>query len=489
LGIDSDADMTYNLLAWPIASFLAHWDLAFTPRTHSATTADIGATNTLGLDTGQIPLICCGLLLSSLGAAGCEDRAPVTQAPDNPHLVLITLDTTRRDRLGVYGSTRNLTPNIDAVGRAGMVFDDARTAVPITLPSHTSMLTAQQPFEHGIRENGTFFLPPEATTLTEHLKEHGYRTGAVVSSFVLDERFGLAQGFDVYDDEMTEGEPDQVWQGHHVEAFERFASDVTDRAIALVNEWRSGPEPFFLWIHYFDPHKPYRSPQEFAEKHEDPYDAEIASMDLQIGRLLSHLDESRLTPHTLVVIASDHGQNLFEHGETGHGQDLWESSMRSVLLMRMPGVIPPATEIDGRTGLWRIAPTVLELLQLPAGPFYYASSVPAIAGGTLSQAATDDTTCLETMLPALRFGKSEVVAPLDGQYKFILEPREKRVRLFDIENDPMERNDLAPAQRERVAEMAARWSELCRGEQRSDTAPAKMDEATKQKLRALGYIQ
>lgn len=441
------------------------------------------------LDASQAPLFCCGLLLSSLGIAGCEGHSPVIQPPDNPHLILITLDTTRRDRLGVYGSTRNLTPNIDAVGRAGVIFDDARTAVPITLPSHTSMLTAQQPFEHGIRENGTFVVPPEATTLTERLKEHGYRTGAVVSSFVLDERFGLAQGFDIYDDEMTEGEPDQVWQGHHVEAFERFASDVTDRAIALVNEWRSGPEPFFLWVHYFDPHKPYRPPSELAEKHEDPYDAEIASMDLQIGRLLNHLDESRITSHTLVVIASDHGQNVFEDGKTGHGQDLREASMRTVLLMRMPGVIPPGAEVDVRTGLWRIAPTVLELLQLPAEPFHYASSVPAIAGDTPSRDAIDDTTCLETMLPALRFGKSEVVALLDGRYKLVLEPSDKRTRLFDIKNDPMERDDLAPAQRERVAEMAARWSEICGGGQRSDATTSEMDKATKQKLRALGYIQ
>jgi arylsulfatase A-like enzyme len=250
-----------------------------------------------------------------------------------------------------------------------------------------------------------------------------------------------------------------------------------------------GAGAFLSLVHYFDPHKPYRPPSELAEKHEDPYDAEIASMDLQIGRLLNHLDESRITSHTLVVIASDHGQNVFEDGKTGHGQDLREASMRTVLLMRMPGVIPPGAEVDVRTGLWRIAPTVLELLQLPAEPFHYASSVPAIAGDTPSRDAIDDTTCLETMLPALRFGKSEVVALLDGRYKLVLEPSDKRTRLFDIKNDPMERDDLAPAQRERVAEMAARWSEICGGGQRSDATTSEMDKATKQKLRALGYIQ
>ncbi|MGH9464339.1 MAG: sulfatase, partial [Thermoanaerobaculia bacterium] len=293
------------------------------------------------------------LALAALLAAGCDRPAR------EGNLLLVTLDTVRADRLGAYGYAPATTPNLDRLAAEGVRFAQAQAAAPLTLPSHATILTGQLPPGHGLRQNGAPVAGPGLATLAGHLAAAGYRTGAFVGSFVLDHRFGLSQGFDVYDDEVER----DVSMTAGLEA-ERPGGEVVDRALAWLAE--DDGRPFFAWVHLYDAHAPYAPPEPFAAAHPGrPYDGEIAAVDAEVGRLLEQLQTQRLTEQTVFAVASDHGEALGEHGEPTHGVLLYEGSLRVPLILSASGILPAGWVVEEPVGLVDLAPTLATLVGHP----------------------------------------------------------------------------------------------------------------------------
>src|SRR5262249_8270931 len=256
-----------------------------------------------------------------------------------PNVLVVTVDTLRADRLGCYGFGLAQTPAIDRLANEGVRCTDAATSAPITLPAHSSIMTGLYPPAHGVRDNGNYALAPEAVTLAERLEAAGYRTGAFVSAAVLTRRYGLDQGFEVYDDDLwTEDEPELFM------VRERPAARTADRALAWLDDWRKNVpgRPFFMWIHFFDPHQPYKvRSADLAALAPTPYDAEVAEADRGVGRLIEWLRRRGLLDDTLVVFTADHGESLDEHGEPTHGIFIYDATIHVPLIWRLPRIFQP----------------------------------------------------------------------------------------------------------------------------------------------------
>jgi choline-sulfatase len=431
-------------------------------------------------------VVLLGLIVGACGVRDCSSsHTPEEARASQPSLLLFTLDTTRRDRLGVYGSERGLTPVLDALAAKGVAFMAARTEVPITLPSHATILTGLKIREHGVRENGAFVVREDATTLPEILRGEGYRTAAFVSSFVLDRRFGLAQGIDHYDDEMTRVKR-RNWHGVDVDRFERRGRETAAKAIGWLREHASDDRPFFLWVHFYDPHSPYQPPPEFRKSGRSKYDGEVASMDHQVGRVLRAARER--TDDLLVVAASDHGEALGEHGHRGHGSDIYDPAMRAVLLFEHPRLAASGARPTARVGLAHVAATCLDVLGIDR-PFAGHSLRP-LWSGTGKAPPADDPLYMETILPALRSQRSGVHGLLTGHHKLILWPEDGRRELFDLAQDPAEENDLGRELPEVAERMERQLTELIPTlDAAAISDRVDMDEETVSKLRALGYIE
>src|SRR4051812_42995284 len=236
------------------------------------------------------------------------------------NVVLVTLDTTRADRIGAYGAKDVETPVLDGIARDGVIFEQAVSAAPLTLPAHSSIFTGKFPPEHGVRDNGGFFLGPEQVTLAELLKARGYRTGAFVAAYVLDSKWGLNQGFDTYFDDFDLGETQALSLG----AIQRPGNEVVDKALPWIQQ--SAGAPFFAWIHLYDAHSPYRPPEPFASQYAGhPYNGEIAFDDAQVGRVVAQLRTMGVYDRTVVVVMGDHGESLGDHGESAHGFFVYDS--------------------------------------------------------------------------------------------------------------------------------------------------------------------
>jgi choline-sulfatase len=412
--------------------------------------------------------------------------------------VLVTLDTVRADHLGAYGYAAAETPSLDRLAREGLRFAQASAAVPLTLPSHSSLLSGLLPPHHGLRNNGAGAFPAATATLATVLSGRGWRTGAFVGSFVLDRRFGLSRGFDVYDDEI-ERDPAA---GESLEA-ERPGKVVMDRALAWLgdgksetgSETKSSSKPFFLWVHMYDAHAPYTPPSPWRERHPGrPYDGEIAAVDAQVGRLLAELDRRGLAASTVVAVAADHGEGLGEHGELTHGLLLYEATLRVPLLVRAPGVAAGRV-IRTPVSLVDVAPTLAGLL----GERFPEPAPRHLDGRDLSAAlrSHDETAepapgevYAETQYPAT-FGWSPLAALRRRDLKYISSPRPE---LYDLARDPGEARDLAvhPENRpETVAStlkgFAARLAAL---ETEAVPTPrgAPADAETRARLASLGYV-
>jgi len=305
-------------------------------------------------------------------AVGCAADRPVTSpsghplgrlpggvAPDDLSVLLITLDTTRADRIGAYGYRQIETPNLDRLAREGVLFEQAPASAPLTLPAHASMFTGKYPPAHGVRDNGGFYLADEQVVLAEIVQAEGLRTGGFVGSFVLDAKWGVAQGFDHYFDDFELGDTVRL----ALNEIERPADEVTDAALAWLDE--APASRFFAWVHYYDPHSPYEPPDPWAERYRDrPYVGEIAWMDSQIGRLLSWLDGNDRTGNTVVLAIGDHGESLGEHGESGHGFFVYDAAIRVPFLLRAPYDTMRGRRIKDVVRAVDVAPTVLDLLGL-----------------------------------------------------------------------------------------------------------------------------
>ena len=276
-----------------------------------------------------------------------------------PHLLLITLDTTRADRIGCYRYSKARTPVLDALAAAGVRCEHAYTVAPLTLPAHSSLFTGLYPVENGIRTNGRGRLDDAIPTLAEVLRRQGYDTSAFVGSFVLNGKFGLDRGYNTYDDDFASDYPTN--DALHVE---RTGASVVDAAL----EWLKAPRsrPFFCWVHLFDPHSPYLAHadlfgDEFAER---PYDAEIAYVDQQVGRLLEFLQRCGLESETLVVVVGDHGEGLGEHLEQTHSMMLYNSTMHVPLIFRHPTRLAGGRRLAANVSMVDISPTILDLLEV-----------------------------------------------------------------------------------------------------------------------------
>ncbi len=417
---------------------------------------------------------------SDSGSSAWMDVAPGIP-PYN--LILLSLDTTRSDRLSCYGFAKATTPSLDRLATEGILFENAYTPVPVTLPAHTTMLTGLLPFEHGVRNNGTYVVPPEAVTLAELLKSHGYATGAVLGAFPLDGRFGLNQGFDTYDDRFP-----AAAGARDADVSQRPAHEVTRLALEWLDLQRG--RPFFLWCHYYDPHGPYVPPEPYKTRFAgDPYAGEVAAMDAAIGSLIDALRARGLLEQTVILAAGDHGEGLGQHGERTHMNFIYETTQRVPMLLRLPAERSFAgrgwrgVRVPGLVNLTDIVPTLWNALGLPR------AELPAVSGLSLlpvvvGQAPAHGWVYHETLVPDQDYGASELRGYQDARWKYIRAPRPE---LYDLQKDPAESKNLADREPVRRQSMEASLALALRKDP-GVRAPQTMDPETIERLRSLGYV-
>jgi choline-sulfatase len=410
-------------------------------------------------------------------------RATRYGAPAGParrlNVLLVTLDTTRADHVGCYGSRRARTPLVDRLAAEGTRFETAISPVPITAAAHTSILTGLYPFEHGVRNNGDFYLADRFDTLATVLHKAGYRTAAFVSSFVLDRRYGLARGFDVYDDRQ-DGE-DAEGQVINLEAERRG-----DRTVAALSAWldlyaRDRSAPFFAWLHLYDPHTPYAPPPPYQDAFADaPYDGEIAFDDGLLASLVGKLAHLGLRDDTLVVIVGDHGESLGEHGEETHGMFVYEGAIRVPFVIWRPGLVP-AGVVRTPVRLTDVAPTILELLGAPALAARNGRSLVAVMRGAKD---VPPPVYSETLFPELNMNWAPLRSVRDERWKLIEAPAPE---LYDLQNDPGERENRYAQQPQTARALTDLLARLTGGG-RGEMSRQALDKSTIDRLASLGYI-
>ena len=395
------------------------------------------------------------------------------------NLLLVTLDTVRADRLGAYGARGADTPNLDRLAAEGVRFSSAASPVPLTLPAHASILSGLLPPRHGLRNNGAGCFPEEPSLLATRLSSAGYRTGAFVGAFVLDRRFGLARGFEHYDDEI-----DALARTVAGLDAERPAGAVVDHALAWLTQAET--RPFFAWVHLYDAHAPYEPPEPYRGRFAGRlYDGEIALVDAEVGRLFAHLDQHNLGSRTVVAVVGDHGEALGEHGELTHGLLLYEGSLRVPFLLVAPGVLPSGWVVEEPVSLADVAPTLAGLLGWPLA----GTPQRPLDGRDLSEAlrarrqppAAD--VYAETHYPAT-FLWSPLAALRRGSLKYVAAPRPE---LYDLAIDPEEQHNLLPAAAGRERELMAALAALASAEGPAAPAP-RLDAEARARLESLGYL-
>lgn len=400
-------------------------------------------------------------------------------APSEPwNLLLISIDTLRADHVSAYRqSERARTPNLDRIADEGILFETVQTVAPTTLPSHASLFTGLSPNRHGVRDNVGFYLSPGHETLASRLEAAGYRTGAFVGAFVLDSRFGLDSGFETYFDDFEEEEG--AIAGGLVT--HRSGSEVLDRAIAWLDEGEAPSKPFFAFVHFYDPHAPYEAPGSSGGTPEERYGEEVRYVDGLVGELLDWLEQNGEASRTLVVLTSDHGESLGEHGESTHGYFVYQSTLSVPWLLRFPGG-PKGLRLSGLVSLVDVTPTLLDVLGLPALEGVDGRSlVPLWESGTLPAKPA----YAESFLPRVHFGWSELRSLRDERYKLVLAPRPE---LYDLLSDPREMENLAPREPDRVRAMAETLLTRLAGDTGTSEPPIDLDRESRERLRALGYL-
>ena len=412
----------------------------------------------------RLSLIAGASIAATVAAGGVLWRATHPQARN---VVVITLDTTRADRLSPYGLRDVSMPALERLASEGVVFDQASSVAPLTLPAHCTLFTGLLPPSHWVRDNADPPLASEHTTLAEVLSGRGFRTAAFVGAEVLQAARGLFQGFEFYRNAVSIAESPahpRRRRGDHV---------MTD-AIAWLDEVHRSR--FFLWVHLYDPHRPYEPPEPFRSRYADPYIGEIAFADAQIARLLEALDTHRLRDTTMVIVAGDHGESLGEHGERDHGIFVYESVLRVPLIVRAPGV--RANRVGTVVRLTDVFPTVLDLLQLPASQGD-GRSLRSLMSGRERTAGLEAYS--ESLYPQ-RFGWSPLRALRDGRFKLIDAPRRE---LYDLERDPFEQHNLYDDRRSVGEAMARRLAALA--EVSVPVAHGSPPLAVREGLASLGY--
>ncbi len=457
------------------------------------------------------------------------------------NVLLVTLDTTRADRLGPYGFAAAQTPRLDALAAEGTTFANAFTAIPSTFPSHSTLMTGKFPQSHGVHDNAVYLLGPEQITLAELLQARGYATGAFVSAFVLDSQFGLDQGFAAYDDKVDQplmafdvkklpkelSEDRRKWEATIATAYQRRGDATTRQAV----EWLGGlgAQPFFLWVHYFDAHQPYQPPppydrafdadyrgpmdgdqrkfwQLLKKKQLGPrdkphmealYHAELAWQDDCLGKLLDAVKKVGRWDETLVVVVADHGEGLGEHTQLfEHNSELYDEAVRVPLIVRRPDASAHGERPTALVRTVDVAPTILDWLALPPEPAMQGHSLlPFTAADPATRAGAEgvEQVLLEALrerqinpversLVALRSDRFKAIVSLDRDGEAV------KVELYDLVADPQEKRDLAPSQ----PDLAAKWRAEALRQLRElppppQDHPRELGALDNDALRALGY--
>jgi choline-sulfatase len=407
--------------------------------------------------------------------AGLNARArsrPSSPRPPGLNVLLVTIDTLRADALGSYGDHSAATPVLDRLAQAGARFERARAHNVVTLPSHANILSGRYPFQHGLRDNAGYRFPANLDTIATLLKARGYRTGAFVSAFPLDSRFGLDRGFDLYDDQL--GDPERVASFRMTER--RGAATVAAARRFVASE---PGRPWFCWVHLYEPHAPYEPPGALASRFADaPYKGEVAAADEALGPLLDPLVAAGREGRTLVVVTSDHGESLGEHGEKTHGIFAYEATLRVPLILYAPALFEPRVVADPVRHV-DILPTVMDALGAPLPRDLPGRSLLKLASGE-SQAPAS------SYFEALTAAGTRGWAPLHGvvreERKYIALPLPE---LYDLRTDPAEASNLAGSRPEAVDALRSLLSSL-QVEPQEPALPESAD--TRERLQSLGYL-
>jgi len=396
------------------------------------------------------------------------------------NVILITLDTTRADRLGCYGFPNVETPTLDLLASRGVRFERCYAQTPLTLPSHTSIMTGTLPMFHGIRDNGGFLVPQQMETMAELFKDKGYATGAFIAAYVLDSKWGLNQGFDTYFDRFDLSKFKRISLG----TVQRPGNEVLDEALPWLEKKKE--DRFFAWIHFYDPHTPYEPPPPYDERYAaHPYLGEIAFTDSQVGRVWQFLEANDLVRSTLLVIAGDHGESLGEHEETAHGFFVYQGAIHVPLIFVTP-FAPFQGRVSARvSALTDILPTVCEMAGLPIPAEVQGRSLLPFFGRPKRQDGS--LAYSETYYPRFHYGWSELRSVQNAEYKLILAPVPE---LYDVVRDPKEQRNLVYLEKRVFEQMSAEAEAFiaAAGRNAYETDTSKIDEETKEKLAALGYI-
>jgi len=403
---------------------------------------------------------------------------------EKPNVVLITLDTTRAARLGCSGYAQARTPNLDALARDGVLFAQAAAVAPLTQPAHSSMMTGMYPTYHGVRINGNTALSQEHKTIAEALSEKGYQTGAFIGAFVLDGRWGLNQGFQVYDDQFDL----EKYKHLDLGSVQRPANRVVDTALAWLEGRKQGP--FLAWIHLYDPHTPYEPPEPFLSEYGPRgmaglYDGEIAFTDQQVGRLVSWLQANGLDKKTVVVVMGDHGEGLGSHGEGTHGYFVYDYAMHVPFLVATPFAELRGVRVDSQVSAVDVFPTVLALTGIdPATKAHGRSLLPVMFRPRTEASAY---AYGESMTPNLQFGWSPLHYLRSTRYKLIKAPRPE---LYDLSVDPEETTNVLARHPEVARDLMDKLDRLVEetGRGAPSAEAANLDKETLERLSALGYI-
>ncbi|HXJ88286.1 MAG TPA: sulfatase-like hydrolase/transferase [Candidatus Binatia bacterium] len=419
-------------------------------------------------------------LICASGSFGQSSRGTAAKAPGKTDVLLITVDTLRADHIGAYGYKQAETPTIDGLARSGLLFEHAYSQVPLTLASHTSLLTGTYPFHNGVQDFTGNPLSPNIRTVAQALEGQGYDTAAIVSSYVLDRSWGLNRGFRLYYDvfkgsSFLENDPGLV---------ERKAGDSVDEALKWLRRPRS--KPFFLWLHLYDPHSGYNPPEPFRTRFADaPYDGEIAYADHELGRVIAYLRQRGLYDRMLIIIASDHGESLGEHGEKEHGFFVYHSTLHVPLVVKPPlaGGFKPHSVSDP-VPIMGIAPTILGVLKVQ-DPIEQQFETQSLLATRSADAAT---VYSESFYSFSSFGWSPVRTVNNRSYQFIEAPKPE---LYDLRNDPEERQNLiaelpavASVLTQELKNLVARYAPT----ESAASGSSQLDASAVEKLRALGYM-
>ena len=405
------------------------------------------------------------LILVGATMIACRNDAVRARYPNAP-VVLVSIDTLRSDHLPAYGYRGVETPHLDRFRREAILFSHAYSPCPMTLPSHLTMLTGLPPPEHGVRNNiGFTFRSAEHASLPTLLKREGYATGAAVSSYVLRGETGLAAAFDWYEDSIDPR------PGAAFADFQRPGGTTE----ALARDWIGGRKaaPFFFLFHLYEPHVPYDPPEPFRSRYPLAYDGEIATADAIVGDFLDFLRAAGIYDRALIIVASDHGEGLGDHGEDQHSVLLYREALQVPLLVKLPGSARAGETVDAPAQLADLLPTVTEALGL--------ETPPEAKGASLLRLPASRSLYAETLYPRLQLGWSDLRSVVDERYHYIEGPRPE---LYDLTRDPGETRDLAAAE----AALAARMRQALARVPAGSTAPGDVDPAAAQRLATLGYV-